>query len=146
MFLDTVELFCVLNLCIVLKVIVQSQSLYKIEKVFANYLCCHCLTFFCLLFNCVKSPVSPAAIKKQKQRLWISNEKKKVYREKDTPARESARQTMSPEKKRFREQEGRENIRLKMLKKLLNKKERTQTQWQGTVRLNVPKKLLSKKK
>ena len=65
----------------ILKVIVQSQSIYKNENVFANYVCCHCLTFFCLLFVYpVMSPVSPAAIKKQKQRLRITNEKKKVHR------------------------------------------------------------------
>ncbi len=51
----------------ILKVIVQSQSIYKNENVFANYVCCHCLTFFCLLFVYrVMSPVSPAAIKKAK--------------------------------------------------------------------------------
>ena len=123
LFLDAVELFCVWNLCIVLKVIVQTQSLYKNGNVFANYLCCCCLTLFCQLFVYrVMSPVSPAAIKKRKQRLRISNEKNKVYREKETLARERARQTMSPEKKRFREKEERENIRLKMSKKLLSKK------------------------
>ena len=84
----------------ILKVIVQSQSIYKNENVFANYVCCHCLTFFYLLFvYCVMSPVSPAAIKKQKQRLRITDKKKKVYREKDKLARETARQIMSPEKK-----------------------------------------------
>jgi hypothetical protein len=114
----------------ILKVIVQSQSMYKNENVFANYVCCHCLTFFCLLFAYrVMSPVSPAAIKKQKQRLWITNEKKKVYREKDKLARGSARQTMSPEKRRLREKKEREHVRLKVPKKLLSKKEGTETQW-----------------
>jgi hypothetical protein len=41
--------------------------------------------------------------KKQKQRLWITDEKKKVYKEKDKLARETAGQIMSPEKRRFRE-------------------------------------------
>jgi hypothetical protein len=47
--------------------------------------------------------ISPAATKKQNQWLWITDEKKKVYREKDKLARETARQIMSPEKRRFRD-------------------------------------------
>jgi hypothetical protein len=52
----------------------------------------------------------------------MSEENKKVYREKDKLARESVRLNMSPEKRRFREKKGRENVRLKVPKKLRSKK------------------------
>ncbi len=79
------------------------------------------------------SPVSPAAIKKRKQRLWITNEKKKVDREKDKLAREGPRQTMSPEKKEVQRKERKRKCQAESAKEAAKQKKKTETQKGGNV-------------